>query len=48
MQWKVVDKVYVNANLVMCKLYVMDHVIINHIIDNILNKKSERINKFIH
>ena len=47
---KVVDKVYGNANLTMCKLYLMEKLwIINHINDkNMLNKKSELINKCRH
>ena len=45
-QWKVVDKVYSNANWTMCKLYLREKLwIINHISDyNIMNKKSELIN----
>ena len=45
--WKVVDNVYGNANLAMCKLCLTEKLcIINHINDNkILNKKSELINK---
>ena len=45
-QRKVVDKVYDNANSVMCKLYWTEKLwIINHINNNnILNKKSELIN----
>ena len=44
---KVVDKVYGNANLTMCKLCLMEKLwITNHINDNnMLNKKSELINK---
>ena len=46
-QWNVVDKVYGNAYSRMCKLCLTEKLwIINHINDNnILNKKSERINK---
>ena len=48
--WKVVDKVYGNASLKMCKLCLIEKVwIINHINDNnMLNKKSEFINKCRH
>ena len=48
--WKVVDKVYGNANLKMCKLCLIEKIwIINHINDNnMLNKKSEFINKCRH
>ena len=48
--WKVVDKVYGNANLTMCKLCLTEKIwIINHINDNsMLNKKSELINKCGH
>ena len=48
--WKVVDKVYGNANLTMCKLCLTEKLwIINHINDNnMLNKKSELINKCRH
>ena len=49
-QCKVVDKVYGNANPTMCKLCLTEKLwIINHINDNnILNKKSELINKCRH
>ena len=49
-KWKIIDKVYGNANLAMCKLCLMEkRWIINHITDtNILNKKSEIINKCRH
>ena len=49
-QWKVVDKVYGKANSTMCKLCLTDKLwIIHHINDNnILNKKSELINKCKH
>ena len=48
--WKVVDKVYGNANLIMCKLCLTEKLwIINHINDNnMLNKKSELVNKCRH
>ena len=48
--WKVVDKVYGNANLRMCKLCLTEKPwIVNHINDNnMLNKKSELINKCRH
>ena len=46
-QWKVVDKVYSNAKLTICKLCLTEKLwIINHINDsNILNKNSELIKK---
>ena len=49
-EWKVVDKVYGNANSTMCKLRLTEKLwIINHINDNnILNKKSELVNKYRH
>ena len=49
-QWKVVDRVYGNANSKMCKLCLTEKLwIINHINDNnILNKNSELINKCRH
>ena len=49
-QWKVVDKVYGYANSTICKLCLTEKLwIVNHISDNnILNKKSELINKCRH
>ena len=49
-QWKVVDNVYGSANLTMCKLCLTEKLwIINQINNNnILNKKSELINKCRH
>ena len=49
-QWRVVDKVYGNANSTICKLCFTEKFwTINHINDNnILNKKSELINKCDH
>ena len=49
-QWRVVDRVYGNANSTMCKFYLTEQLwIINHINDNnILNKKSELIKKCRH
>ena len=49
-KWKIIYKVYGNANLAMCKLRLMEKLwIINHITDtNILDKKSELINKCRH
>ena len=49
-RWKVVDKVYGNANSTMLRLCLTEkHWIINHINDNnILNKKSELVNKCRH
>ena len=49
--WKIVDKVYGNANLTMCKLWLTEKLwIINNDINdnNMLNKTSELINKFRH
>ena len=49
-QWKVIDKVYVNTNLAMRKFCLTKRLrIINHINDmNILHKKSELINNCRH
>ena len=48
--WKVAHKVYRNTHSTMCKLCSAEKLwIINHINDNnILNKKSELINKCRH
>ena len=47
MQWKVVIK-FMLMLIWQCVSCMIDHGIINHINDDILNKKSEPINKFIH
>ena len=47
MQWKVVIK-FMLMLIWQCVGCMIDHGIINHINDDILNKKSEPINKFIH
>ena len=45
-QWKVVDKVYGNANSTMCKLFLIEQLwIINHINDNNIWMKSQNLLK---